>query len=70
MSPMEVITEYIGSILFVVFIGGAFGIRLMRTRSATLVLQKYFIGVKPQPPARPVVVIVGRMQGIIAFVLT
>ena len=53
-----------------VFIGGAFGIRLMRTRSATLVLQKYFIGVKPQPPARPVVVIVGRMQGIIAFVLT
>lgn len=66
MFPMEAV---IGT-LFWVFIIGAFGVRLIRTRSATLVLQKYFVGVHPQPSAQPLVVIVGRMQGVIAFVLT
>ncbi len=66
MSSMEVVVAS----LFWVFVIGAFGIRLFRTRSATLVLQKFLVGVHPQPSASPMVEIVGRMQGVIAFVLS
>lgn len=66
MFPMEAV---IGT-LFWVFIIGAFGVRLIRTRSATLVLQKFYVGVHPQPSAQPLVVIVGRMQGVVAYVLS
>lgn len=66
MFPMEAI---VGTLFWVLVIG-AFGVRLIRTRSATLVLQKYFVGMHPLPSTAPAVEIVGRMQGIIAFVLS
>lgn len=72
MSPMEYIQSilgYIGHTLFWMFVIGA-GIRMFRTRSAAVVLQMYFIGLPMQPPTQPLLEIVGRMQGVIAFVLS
>ncbi len=42
----------------------------MRRQAATLVLQKFSFSAPPQPATRPTVEIVGRVRGIIAFVLT
>src|ERR1700752_3691306 len=44
--------------------------RLARRSSATLVLQKLSVHRAPQPNEAPIVEIIGRSQGVIAFILT
>lgn len=66
MFPMEAI---IGTLFWSVVLAGV-GIRLVRSRASTLVLQKYVVRVQPQPSEQTIVEVVGRMQGVIAFVLT
>ena len=58
--------------VIVIFLGiaSAIGMRLGRNRTATLVLQKFSITVEPQATPTPTVEIVGRMQGVVAFVLS
>jgi hypothetical protein len=53
----------------VLFLGGMgiFGIRLSRNQSSTLVLQKFHLTVEPEDSPAPTVEIVGRMQGLVAF---
>ena len=45
-------------------------LRISRNRTATLVLQKFDIAVEPESLPRATVKIVGRMQGVVAFVLS
>lgn len=61
----------IPEVIFIfVCIASAIGMRLGRNRTATLVLQKFSLTVEPQATPTPTVEIVGRMQGIVAFVLS
>ena len=64
MNPFDSTT----TMIFVLAIAMTYGMR--RHRSATLVIQKYSIAVEPEPTSTPIVEIVGRTQGIVAFVLT
>lgn len=66
MSPAEAIAP----VLF--FLAIAWGIwrSLARNRTATLVLQKFSIAIEPQSMPNPTVEIIGRTQGVVAFVLT
>ena len=45
-------------------------VRLARRSGATLVLQKFSVHQEPQPEGAPIVEIIGRSQGLIAFMLT
>ena len=47
----------------------AIALRVARGRSAALVLQQFRLAQQPQPAALPSVEIVGRRQGVVAFVL-
>ena len=58
-----------GSLMFVLSIAATFGLRYARNRTSTLVIQKFHIAVEPLPTANPTVEIVGRMQGLLAFLL-
>ena len=69
MGPMG-LPEVITTVLIFLGIASAIGMRLGRNRTATLVLQKFSITVEPQATPKPTVEIVGRMQGIVAFVLS
>lgn len=64
------ILDAIAPILFLVGIASVIGMRLNRNQSATLVLQQFTLAVEPQVTPQPTVEIVGRMQGIVAFVLS
>ena len=56
--------------LIVMGIMSTIGLRFARNRTSTLVIQKYEVAVEPQQAPRPTVEIVGRMQGVVAFVLS
>lgn len=62
--------DAIAPILFLVGIASAIGMRFNRNQSASLVLQKFSLAVEPQVTPQPTVEIVGRMQGVAAFVLS
>lgn len=49
---------------------GIVGTRLSRNQSATLVLQKFHLTIEPEDTPAPTVEIIGRMQGLVAFMLT
>ncbi len=57
-------------VLFFLGISSVIGARLFRNQSSTLVLQKFSLAVTSQAVPQPTVEIVGRMHGIVAFVLT
>ena len=59
-----------GSLMFVLSIAATFGLRYARNRTSTLVIQKFHIAVEPLPTSNPTVEIVGRMQGLLAFLLS
>ncbi len=65
---MNALFESLGSFLFLIML--AAGARLGGKRSSTLVLQKFYISQKPTLDHAPSVEIVGRKQGLVAFVLT
>ena len=66
MSPIEILAV----LLLTLVIPGGIGLRLAQNRSATLVLQKFNIAVEPQSTPNPTVEIIGRRQGIVAFILS
>lgn len=65
---MPPIAEAIGMSFFIFMV--ATGLALAGRRTGTLVLQKFSVAQKPQPDSAPSVEIVGRMQGLIGFVLS
>lgn len=66
MNPID----FIAPVLFFLGFAAFVGMRLNRNQSATLVLQKFSLAVEPQVTPQPTVEIIGRMQGIVAFVLS
>jgi len=66
MNPFDSVT----TLLFVVGLASTAGLKLVRNRTSTLVIQKYYIAVEPQPSPNPTVEIVGRAQGAVALVLS
>lgn len=66
MLPIE---TPIGFLFFLVVASGI-GVRLSRNRASTLVLQKFTLSTSPLPQPHPTVELVGRMQGVVAFVLS
>jgi hypothetical protein len=63
------IEALIGSLFFLAVAMGI-GVRLSRNRVSTVVLQKFTLSTSPLPQPHPTVELVGRMQGIVAFVLS
>lgn len=67
---MELLQTIPAFLFLITIVGGA---RLLLSRHfypASLIIQKYSLAASPQPSARPIVEIVGRIQGIMAFVLS
>ncbi|MDB5340885.1 MAG: hypothetical protein JWN70_6504 [Planctomycetaceae bacterium] len=65
---MQALFESFSSLLFLVML--TVGARMAGKRSSTLVLQKFYVSQKPPLDHAPNVEIVGRMQGMVAFVLS
>lgn len=65
MGPLESIIPP-----FIVLILSIIGAGMNRNRASTLVVQKFSLSKAPRATAEPAVEIVGRMQGVIAFVLS
>jgi len=63
-------TETLVGLLFFLAIAVAVALRFSRNRPSTLVLQKFTLAASPLPAAYTTVEIVGRMQGVVAFVLS
>ena len=61
--------EFVGLLLLLAIAAGV-GLRFSRNCASTLVLQKFTLAAPPLPLPDPTVEIVGRMQGIVAFVLS
>lgn len=63
--------ELVGLLLLLFLaIAAAIGLRLSRNRASTLVLQKFTLAASPLPLPHPTIEIVGRLQGIVAFILS
>ena len=65
---MEQMGQAFGMSLFIFMLAAGLGVAGRRT--STLVLQKFSVAQKPQPDYAPNVEIVGRMQGVIGFILS
>lgn len=67
---MPGVAESLVGLLFLLAIAAGVGLRFSRNRASTLVLQKFTLAASPLPLPHPTVEIVGRLQGIVAFILS